>query len=237
MAKSVTSSYLSLDLFKYAVTGVAEKILKILIFFIPLRLYLALHGSDKIVVPQVFRDFDFVIGLAIVFVVIGGKMLVSSRRNDIGLNLKVAATLDLNKRGLLSHIKTPNSKSNSVVALDELRIVTTTYFVLLTVMSFLLAGWGWFVILPFLSFCFLILLSSFFSKTVWRVRYFIFIMYFFLVSYIYVGSSLLGAIEILKADFLYLLFSFFVFRFFVDASNLMCESRFKVEQMLRGEDA
>ena len=33
MAKSVTSSYLSLDLFKYAVTGVAEKILKILIFF------------------------------------------------------------------------------------------------------------------------------------------------------------------------------------------------------------
>ena len=225
-------NFARIDLFKYAVSGVALKILKILIFFIPLRFYLALNESNNLVVPQGVRDFDFVIGLSIVFLVIVGKMFVSSWRNRIGENLKTSATLDLHASGFLSHRKTPNSKSNALVALSELRIVTTTYIVFLTAMSFSLAGWGWFFILPFLSYSFLLLLGGFFSRTPSRLRFFIFIMYFFLVSYIYVGSNLMGDVEILKADFLYLLFSFFVFRFYVDASNLMCESRLKVDEML-----
>jgi hypothetical protein len=220
--------------FYYAALGVCVKVLTILVFFIPLRFFLATREGESWVNFDVSVQYPFATCVLVVFVVLGMKITCSSFRVNIGMTLKKNATSRLNASGVIKHSKTPNSASNAVVSVRELSVVVGIYFITVSAISISLAGFGTFVAIPVCTLIFSLCFQSILSRNLIGIRSFTVCGYFFLVCYIYQGTLSLIGPDSTDRNFLYVLFAFFIFRFYIDAAVRRIESVFKVQEIFRG---
>lgn len=205
---------------KLAVLGVADKMLKISAFFVPLHLLLAFFDSNQ----HANFKLDSNNSLTLVYIFTVVAVLFSLRwtahaiRTSTDLKLKTQATLRLNELGLLKHTKTPNSSSNAIISYLESRSVFIFYCFIGSIFSFFITSEASLTLIPLATLIVGLWITGVFKHKRYGFYFYAGILNAALFSFMYAALLYYSENTNHEQLLLLLLFVIFIFRFGIDSA-------------------
>lgn len=218
---------------KLSTLGVADKLLKISAFFVPLHLLLAFFDSNQ----HANFKLDSNTSLALAYIFGAVTILFTLRwtahaiKEATDFKIKKQVTFRLNEMGLINHTTTPNSSSNAIVSYLEYRSLFIIYCLIASIVSLIITGEEMLTLIPLAT-----LGGSLWLRTICNRHRFGFYCFaatlnLALVAFMY--GLLLHYSQNTNHEqlLLLLLFVIFIFRFAVDAAMTLYKKTLQVQKI------
>lgn len=220
---------------KLSALGVADKMLKISAFFVPLHLLLAFFDTNQ------HANFNLDSNTSLALIYIFGAVTIlfilrwtaHSLKEATDLKLKIQVTNRLYELGLLSHTKTPNSSSNAIVSYLEFRSVFVFYCIIASFLALVITSEEALTIVPLTTLGGGLWLAGYCKRH--RFGFYFFAAALNTALFFFMYEALLHYSHNTNHEqlLLLLLFMIFIFRFGIDAAMTLYKKTQQVDK-LRG---